>query len=129
MKFHHIGIATNDINNMLNKLKKFFEVKNVSAIVYDPNQDANLCMVTLNDNTKIELINGKVVENFLKKRQYLYHTCYEVKDIMATIESLVADGAFLVSEAKEALLFNNKKVAFLMWDLGLIELVESEQNL
>ncbi len=124
MKFHHIGIATNDIEKMISKLKEFFEIKNISEIVYDSNQDANLCMITLNDGIKIELINGKVVENILKKRQYLYHTCYEVNDIDKTINDLLKDGAFLVSEPKEAKLFNNKKVAFLMWDLGLIELVE-----
>lgn len=124
MKFHHIGIATNDIEETIKKIKKFFDVKNVSKIIYDKNQDANLCMITLNDGIMIELINGKVVENILKKRQYLYHTCYSVNDINKTINELVNDGAFLVKEAREAILFDNKKVAFLMWDLGLIELVE-----
>ena len=36
-----------------------------------------------------------------------------------------ADGAVLVREPLEAILFENKKVAFLMWNLGLIELIES----
>ncbi len=126
MKFHHIGIATNNIEETLSKLKKYFNIKEISKIIYDDNQDANLCMITLDDDIKIELINGKVVENLLRKRQYLYHTCYSVKDINATINNLIEDGAFLVREPKEAILFENKKVAFLMWDLGLIELVEAE---
>lgn len=125
MKFHHIGIATVDIEKTLNKIKKYFEVVEVSEIVYDPKQEANLCMITLNDGIKIELINGKVVQNILKKRQYLYHTCYSVENIEKTIKKLTEeDEAFLVSEPKQAVLFNNKKVAFLMWDLGLIELLE-----
>ncbi len=124
MKFHHIGIATDDIEKMIAKLENFLKIKDISDIVYDSNQDAYLCMLTLDDGIKIELITGKVVENILKKRQYLYHTCYEVDDIELTISKLQNDGAFLVREPKKAILFENKKVAFLMWDLGLIELVE-----
>ena len=124
MKFHHIGIATEDINSSIEKLKKYFDIKEVSNVVYDKNQDANLCMLTMSDGIMIELISGAVVSNLVKKRQYLYHTCYSVKDIEKMIDTLVSDGAFLVRESKEAILFNNKKVAFLMWDLGLIELVE-----
>ena len=124
MKFHHIGIETDDIEKMIAKLENFLKIKDISDIVYDSNQDAYLCMLTLDDGIKIELITGKVVENILKKRQYLYHTCYEVDDIELTISKLQNDGAFLVREPKKAILFENKKVAFLMWDLGLIELVE-----
>lgn len=128
MKFHHIGIATNDIDKTISKLKKFFDVSNISEIVYDSNQDANLCMVTMSDGIRIELINGKVVENILKKRQYLYHTCYSVENIDEAIEELQKDGAFLVREPRETIFFNNKKVAFLMWDLGLIELINSTES-
>ena len=39
------------------------------------------------------------------------------------IKELEEDGAVLVKEPKEAIVFNNKKVAFLMWHLGLIELI------
>ena len=124
MEFHHIGIATENIDEMILKLKKFFKIKDISDTVYDENQDANLCMVTLEDGVKIELISGNVVSNILKKRQYLYHTCYTVKDLNEMIESLTNDGALLIKEAKNAVLFNNKKVAFLMWDMGLIELLE-----
>ncbi len=126
MKFHHIGIATNNIERTKEKLQKFFNVKEISNTIYDKNQDAYLCMITLDDNIKIELINGKVVENILKKRQYLYHTCYETDDLENEMKKLIDDGAFLVSDAKEAILFDNQKVAFLMWDLGLIELLQKD---
>lgn len=49
--------------------------------VYDENQDANLCMLTMSDDIMIELISGAVVGNLVKKRQYLYHACYSVKNI------------------------------------------------
>ena len=128
MEFHHIGIATNNIENTIKRLKKYLNIIEITETVYDANQDANLCMLTINGGTKIELISGKVVENILKKRQYLYHTCYSVDDIDKTIEELQNDGALLVREPRETIFFNNKKVAFLMWDLGLIELINSTES-
>lgn len=126
MKFHHIGIATNDINNTLTKIKKFINIKDISDIVYDKNQEAYLCMITLDGGIKIELVSGKIVENFVKKRQYLYHTCYSTDNIETTIDEMISDGAYLVKDPIEAILFNNAKVAFLMCDLGLIELLEGD---
>ena len=124
MKFHHIGIAAEDINKTINYIKELMPVINISDIVYDELQDASLCMITLEDNTKIELISGKVVENVLKKRQFLYHTCYGVNNIEESVKKLISLGALQVNEVKPAVLFNNKKVVFLMTELGLIELVE-----
>ncbi|MCH5167148.1 MAG: VOC family protein [Erysipelotrichales bacterium] len=127
MKFDHIGIATNDINETIKKISKFMNIREQSEIVYDELQDASLCMLTL-DNVQIELIQGAIVENILKKRQYLYHTCYSVDNIEEIKEKLVSEGALVISEVKPAILFNMRKVVFLMWDLGLIELVEGEQH-
>ncbi len=124
MKFHHIGIATENIEKTIQELKQLFNIKNISETVYDKNQDANLCMLTLEDGTKLELVSGKVVEKIVKKRQFLYHTCYETEDINKEIEKLQKLDSFLVSEPKEAILFKNKKVAFLMTNIGLMELVE-----
>ena len=124
MKFDHIGIACEDINVLLNKLKEFMNIINISDIVYDELQDADLCMITLDNNTKIELISGNIVANVVKKKQYLYHTCYSVSNIEETITKLINDGAMQVSDIKKAKLFGGKRVVFLMWDLGLIELVE-----
>lgn len=127
MKFHHLGIATDNIPAMQNKLKKLFNIKATSEIIFDPEQNASLCMITTNEGFNIELISGEIVANILKKRQYLYHTCYSTLAIDETITTLVNEGALLVSEPKPAILFDNRKVAFLMTDLGLIELVEEER--
>ena len=124
MKLHHIGIATEDIENLVEYLKQILNIKDISETVYDKNQEANLCMLTLEDGTKLELVSGKVVEKIVKKRQFLYHTCYETNDINKEIEKLQKLDSFLVSEPKEAILFKNKKVAFLMTNIGLVELVE-----
>lgn len=124
MKMHHIGIATGDIQKMQQYLQNIAEVSSIGPTVYDGKQDAFLCMVTLMDGTMIELIAGKVVEKLVKKRNFLYHICYEVEDIEKKIGQLVENGAMVISEPKEAILFDERKVAFLMTDMGMIELLE-----
>lgn len=124
MKFHHIGVCCKDIRKEIENIKKIHNVKSVSDIVYDKNQEAELCMLEIEDGLKLELISGKQVENLLKKRMTYYHICYEVEDINMEKERLVKDGAFLISDEKEAILFSDRKVCFLLVSYGLIELVE-----
>lgn len=126
MKFHHIGIATESIKDTLESLKKVMKIKDISESVYDELQDAFLCMITLEDGTNIELIEGHMVENLVKKRHYLYHTCYEVDNIESTLDLLINDGAMQISEIKKAKLFKERRVVFLSWKLGIIELVEEK---
>lgn len=123
MKFHHIGIATKSIDDTINYLKKHFNITEISNIVYDPLQDGNLCMLTMEDGHKLELISGNVVQIFLKKRQFLYHICYSTNSIEAELEHFSKD-SIVLSLPQKAILFNNKYVVFIMTNIGLIELVE-----
>lgn len=125
MKFHHIGIATENIEEMINHLSIIMDISQTSEIVFDPLQNANLCMLELMDGVKIELISGEIVKGLIKKHNYLYHTCYVVENIEASIEILQKEGYFLISEPKEAILFNSKKVAFLSGKLGIVEILEN----
>ncbi len=124
MKFHHIGIATESIKDTLEKLASVMNISEKSEILYDELQDATLCMIKLEEGIELELIEGNVVKNYIKKRQYLYHTCYSTTNIEKEVQKLESLGALLVRESRPAKLFNGRKVAFLMWDIGLIELVE-----
>ena len=124
LKFHHIGLATEDINSSIEEMKLYFDIIEISDIVYDEKQDANLCMLTIADGTKLELISGNQVAKLVKKRQFLYHICYETNDIEEQIKQFEQLGAMVISEPKEAILFDMKRVAFLMTNMGLIELVE-----
>jgi hypothetical protein len=47
-----------------------------------------------------------------------------VNNISVSIEKLIKSGAKVISEPKEAILFDNAKVAFLASSIGIIELVE-----
>lgn len=81
MLFHHVGIATEDINVLIDKLKVVLDIKEISEIVYDELQDANLCMVTLSDGTRIELISGNMVEKIVKK-EIIYIICVLVQRVL-----------------------------------------------
>ena len=125
VNFHHIGLAVEDIEDALRTIRQQYQVKEVSDVVYDKNQNARLCMVTMQDGFCMELVAGEVVKSWIKRGQHLYHICYETEDMTAEIENRCKyQGNILVSEPKEAILFHNKKVAFIRTDLGLIELVE-----
>ncbi|MCI8853031.1 MAG: VOC family protein [Lachnospiraceae bacterium] len=126
MIFHHIGIASADMGEALAYVRALFPVREVSETVYDEKQDASLCMVTLEDGSRMELITGPVVAGRVKKRQFLYHTCYETADLEESIRHFEEQGALVVSEPKEAVLFSMRRVAFLMTELGLLELLEQE---
>lgn len=125
MQLHHIGIVSAGIDDSVEKMKKIFGHIKVSQKVYDYRQDAVLCMLTLEDGTKIELIEGSKVQNYLKKRQFLYHTCWEVDNIENAIGMMSEeDGVIVVSEPTEAIMFDGRKVAFVATEFGLLELLE-----
>jgi methylmalonyl-CoA/ethylmalonyl-CoA epimerase len=122
MKFHHIGIATKNLKTSLEFLQKNFEVISFSQEIYDEKQNATLQMIKTRE-VNIELVTGPVVEKLIKAKTSYYHICYEVEDIHKAIEEF--QGAILVSSPKEAILFNNRLVAFLMTPLGLVELLNA----
>lgn len=124
MIIHHIGIACKDIGLEIQRIQKIHDVISISEIIFDQNQNANLCLIKIKNSLSIELISGKQVENLIKKRISYYHLCYETQNIEAEIKRLVNLGGTILSEPKPAILFNNRKVAFLMLSYGIIELLE-----
>lgn len=124
MRIHHIGIACEDIHLEIQKLQEIHDVESTSDIVFDKNQNANLCLVKIKDGISLELISGNQVKSLIKKKISYYHICYEVDNIEDEIKRILNTGGILMSEPKPALLFNNRKVAFLMVSYGIIELLE-----
>jgi methylmalonyl-CoA/ethylmalonyl-CoA epimerase len=128
MKLHHIGIACKDIQKEKERVKHFHDIDEESEVIYDEEQNAHVCILRLQGGDKIELVSGSVVENVLKKQSAAYyHMCYEVYDLDKTIVDLVKRKAFVISEPKPAILFDNRRVAFLHLSYGVIELLESKR--
>lgn len=124
MKLHHIGIATNDIEEMVTYLNKMYKVIDKTDIIHDPLQKTDLCMLTLEDGSCLELIKGEKVNRFVDKKQYLYHLCYEVEDLDEKLKKYRECGDIIMMKPTPAILFNNKRVAFVFSKIGIIELVE-----
>lgn len=123
MRLHHIGIAARDMNNTIACLEEMFEVAKKSPITWDEHQKAKLCMLELLDGSRIELVAGEAVKNIVRKRK-LYHVCYETRDLDASIKEMEQMGALLIVPPKEAVLFENRRVAFLQTEIGMVELLE-----
>lgn len=124
MKIHHIGIACSDIEESIQEFSLYHTIIRKSEIVFDSLQNAKLCMINTDTGLDVEFISGEQVSNLVKKGANYYHICYEVDHLQSTIDNYVAQGAKIISDAKEAVLFENRKVAFLYVSYGLIELLE-----
>jgi methylmalonyl-CoA/ethylmalonyl-CoA epimerase len=126
LKFHHLGIACENIREVSIFLESTFDISKKSKIIFLENQGVDACLLTNDDGTNIELVSGKTIQGFIKKKQFLYHSCWEVDDIDVTIKNFTDNGSLLISEPKPSLLFNSRKVAFLYTDIGILELLEAE---
>ena len=123
--FHHIGIACEDIKKCRDFIKRFMDVKEESDVIFDENQKAEVCLLSLQDGTSLELISGEMVEGLVRKGTYLYHTTYTVENMKRCIRALKKQpGLVIISEPKPAKLFNGKLVAFFSTPIGIIELLE-----
>jgi methylmalonyl-CoA/ethylmalonyl-CoA epimerase len=128
MQLHHIGVACRDIEAGIEHLTRIHQIVERSPVVNDPEQEAQLVLLTLPDGTRIELVAGRQVETLVRKNIGLYHLCFEVDDIHAEIERLVGEGARLIVPPKPAALFDGRAVAFLYVDYGMIELLSKKSD-
>jgi methylmalonyl-CoA/ethylmalonyl-CoA epimerase len=128
MQLHHIGVACRDIGEEIAQLSRVHDIVSQTPVVSDPEQNAQVVMLTLSDGTRIELVAGPQVETLVKKNIGLYHLCFEVPDIALEIDRLVGEGARLIAPPKPAVLFEGRTVAFLYVAYGMIELLSQKQG-
>lgn len=124
MNFHHVGIATNNIEETYAWVKKYIPHAYASEVIYDPLQEAHLRLITLNDGSHIELIAGPMVEQLVAKKTTLYHSCYEVENFDIFINTFSQGPVFMISDPKPAILFNHRRVVFFMTPIGIVEILE-----
>lgn len=128
MEFHHIGIATKDIEKSSHVYSLFgYKVGNK---IFDPIQKVELCFLEKVGFPIIELVSpveeSSPVNNMLNKNGTIpYHTCYVVDDLVAEILKLKKEKFIVVVSPVKAIAFDNKRVCFLYHKMsGLIELLE-----
>jgi methylmalonyl-CoA/ethylmalonyl-CoA epimerase len=126
MQLHHIGVACGNIEEGIDHLLRMHTVVGRTPVIHDPEQDAQLVLLTLADGTHIELVAGRSVEALVKRNIGIYHLCFEVADMQAEIDRLVDEGAKLLGPPRPAVLFGGRPVAFLYVDYGMIELLQKK---
>ena len=127
MKFHHIGVATDDFEK---------ELKAFQIIGYEPKgeefeeetQGMRGLFLEAPGQPRLELIgnlgdSGRV-DVFLKNKIKMYHFAYMVKDVESKTEELAKMGARVISQPKRSVGFG-KMVSFLVLpNRFMIELIE-----
>ncbi len=126
MKLHHLGIATKNIEKAEKFIRNTHDVTNSVGPIWDQNLNANLKLLEVNNGIAIELVQGPVVNSFIKKGINLYHFCYEVDDINLKINQFKKSGGLVIVKPTPALLFQNRLVSFIYSPIGIIELLSNE---
>ena len=128
--FHHIGIATPDIERTATLYKQ--ADYRMTEIIADPIQNVNICFLSKKFHPLIELVSplntdspvSKIIE---KSGVTPYHMCYEVDDILESILKLKQLKFFSLSKPVPAMALQNRLICFLYHlDSGLIELLQSK---
>ena len=132
LQFHHIGIATSDLENSISLYENLGYIIQGLRTVIDPIQKVELAFMFRENHPLIELVsplddNSPVKSILNKMRTTPYHTCYEIPIIEETIKDLKKQRFILIQKPTPAIAFNNRKIAFLFHkNSGLIELLEKQ---
>ncbi len=129
MVFHHFGLLSSNAEASCKLLRGLgYEV---STPIDDPLQNVRAYWATHATLPSVEIISptetpGPVSSLAKKLKQGIYHLCFEVANIAECVELLSAHSQVVqVSEAKLAILFQNRRVSFYyVENLGLIEILE-----
>jgi methylmalonyl-CoA/ethylmalonyl-CoA epimerase len=103
-RLNHVAIAVRDIAKAAEAYRRILGA-NVSEAAPQPEHGVTTVFITL-PNTKIELIaplgDASPIAKFLERNPDggIHHVCYEVDDIGAAQDSLKAQGARVLGEAK-----------------------------
>ena len=128
MKFNHIGIAVRDIDSSIEAFS-VFGYSHDGFFHHDTIQNVRIAFLTGHGQPMLELVQpineSSPVVNFLSRNgTSMYHKCFEVTDIMQSIESLKQQKYRLISSPKPAIAFKHRLVCFMFHkDAGLIELL------
>ena len=128
MNFHHIGVATNNID-FTTKQYNIFGYKQSTELFLDPIQNVYILFLEKLNSPCIELVapvnQDSPILNILNKNGTTpYHFCFEVDDIVNEVDKLKKLKFVMVSKIVPAVAFNNRLVCFLYnKESGLIELL------
>lgn len=130
-RLNHVAIAVPDLDAAIATYRDTLGAE-VSDVVQQPEHGVNTVFVTL-PNTKVELLGvlgeGSPIVKFLERNPDggIHHLCYEVDDIRAVRDRLVAVGARVLGSGDPKIGAHGKPVLFLHPKDFLGTLVELEE--
>ncbi|MSO88674.1 MAG: methylmalonyl-CoA epimerase [Rhodospirillaceae bacterium] len=116
-RLNHVAIVVPDLASAMRMYRDTLGAK-VSDMVDQPAHGVTTVFIEL-PNTKIELLrplgDTSPVANFLARNPSggIHHICYEVEDILAARDRLVAAGARVLGDGPPKIGAHNKPVLFL----------------
>lgn len=116
-KLNHVAIAVPDLEAATTRYRDTLGAK-VSAPVDLPEHGVTTVFVEL-PNTKLELLlplgENSPIANFLERNGAggVHHLCYEVEDIIAARDQLIAEGARVLGDGEPKIGAHGKPVLFL----------------
>jgi len=116
-RLNHVAIAVPDLKKAAQVYARTLGAK-VSAPVDQPAHGVTVIFVEL-ANTKIELLHplgaNSPIAGFLERNSSggIHHVCYEVDDIIAARDRLVAEGARILGDGQPKIGAHEKPVLFL----------------
>jgi len=116
-RLNHVAIAVPDARAAAAVYRDTLGAQ-VSELVAQPDHGVSTIFIEL-PNTKIELLeplgDTSPIANFLEKNTAggIHHICYEVADIFAARDRLIADGARVLGDGEPKIGAHGKPVLFL----------------
>ncbi len=130
-RLNHVAIAVQDLKAATAVYEKTLGA-NVSEPMEEPDHGVTVVFINL-PNTKIELLEplgeNSPIAKFLEKNPAggIHHVCYEVDDIIAARDRLMAEGARVLGDGEPKIGAHGKPVLFLHPKDFLGTLTELEQ--
>ena len=116
-RLNHVAIAVSDVQAAVAVYRETLGAT-VSEMVPQPDHGVSTVFIEL-PNTKIELLeplgDNSPIAKFLERNPAggVHHICYEVEDISAARDSLIASGATVLGDGEAKIGAHGKPVLFL----------------
>jgi len=130
MKLHHIGIASNNIQEAIKRHKTLFGLRQVTSIVEDPIHKVSAVLLSDPRGVFVEIIapltDDSPISNILKRGISLYHVCYLVEDLDEALKK-IRRKAVIISKPAPAKLYGGRRIAFVYTpDNYVVEFLEEK---
>ena len=134
MRLHHVAYVTRSVEKKATQLADLLGFRTAGPVVIDSIQGVRIQFIEMGDGGLLELLEPhgekSPVQRHLDNGGGLYHLCFEVDDLDATLQRLrETGGAVVVREPVPAPAIDNRRVAFVVTaSRDLIEFVEANRK-